>query len=139
MVLYCDTNKYKDSDVFRTPGPIKSMKAVLYLSKIHKYSMKVGGGSSPSVGSAKDVIGENRKNSRGDRSLGEVGEGIEGSISMEEPSAARPQGLKKRKLEEKVEMGHNASPGVWVRWHRRWSPPRETSAKPRRLNFNLKF
>ena len=47
----------------------------------------------------------NRKNSGGDGSLGEAGDGIEGNISMEEPSAARRRGFKKRKLEEKVENG----------------------------------
>ena len=46
MALYCDTNNYKDKGVLRTPGPIKSMEAVLYLSKIPKFSMKVGGGGS---------------------------------------------------------------------------------------------
>ena len=44
MAIYCDSNKYNDKGIFRTPEPITSMEAVLYLSKIPKFSMKVAAG-----------------------------------------------------------------------------------------------
>ena len=40
---------------------------------------------------------------------------MEGNVSMEEPSAARPLGLKKGKVKRKLKMDRNASPGVWIR------------------------
>ena len=105
MALYCDTNKYKDKGVLRTPGPIKSMEAVLYLSKIPKFSMKVAGGGSslsllPNSESVQNGTTEDDVFGRGG-----LGDGKVGNISMNEPFASRPLGMKKRKKEEKSENG----------------------------------
>ena len=108
MALYCSTNKYKDKGILRTPGPIKSMEAVHYLSKIPKFSMKVGGSSAEPravLGKGNGIYGTGGKDvdGEGDRKGLYMGDG--GNISMEEPSARHTTGWKRRKHEEKGETG----------------------------------
>lgn len=81
------------------------MEGILYLSEIPKFSMKVGGGSSNFVRSAEVRIRDNGKSVGGAGGMEDVGDGIERIISMKEPSSARPSGLRKWKVEEKVENG----------------------------------
>ena len=105
MTLYCGTNKYKDKGILRTPGPIKSMDAVHYLSTIPKFSMKVGGSSAaPRVALGKgDGIDGKDVDGGGDKRGLYMGDG--GNISMDEPSTGRPKGWKRRKQEARGETG----------------------------------
>lgn len=105
MGLYREKIKYEYKGVFRTPGSIKSMEAVLFLSKILKFSMKVGGGGSASV--EEDMPGnrEKRMDEDGVAKKPDIESGKRGNIDMEKPSTNRPAGVTKRKQAEKCESG----------------------------------
>ena len=105
MTLYCSTNKYKDKGTLRTPGPIKSMEAVMYLSKIPKFSMKVGAESSKSSAPLQVEDKKDVPHGQGVIRANEI-QGVKtGNISMHAPASARPAGWKRRKNEEKIENG----------------------------------
>ena len=105
MALYCSTNNYKDKGILQTPGPIKSMDTVHYLSTIPKFSMEVGGSSAaPRVALGKgNGIDRKDVDGGGDKRGLYIGDG--GNISMDEPSTGHSKGWKRRKQEEKGEKG----------------------------------
>ena len=105
MALYCETNKYKDKGLLCTPGPIKFMEAVMFLSKTPKFSMKGGGESCKTSGrDLKFKIGKNADEDDIGRIEGDQS-GKRGNISMDQPSLKRPTGLKNRKQYEKGDNG----------------------------------
>ena len=82
------------------------LKAVHYAGKIPKFSMKVSGGSAGPRASLGKGNGIHRKGAK-DIDGGGDGKGLHIAdrlnMSMEEPSARRPTGWKRRKQLEKVE------------------------------------
>lgn len=105
MALYGDNNKYKDKGVLRTPGPIKSMEAFLYLTNVPKFSTKAGcrGSSFCLLPKIEGVQNGSKEDDVLDREG--LGDGKDANISMYESSASRPLGMRKKKKDEKSENG----------------------------------
>ena len=103
MALYCEINKYKYNGQLCTPGPIKSMDAVMFLSQIPKFSIKFSAGSIETIATDANEAGKKDSIGRDVEELDGVKSWKRGNISMEQPSAMRAVGLKKRKKGLKVE------------------------------------